>query len=122
MAADPISGAFSNSDVDALESIVTFNVRNNEVCWISFVVGTASLTAISFDFRLHAAGDWFVIGDVSADFTSPEGPILGASADLTTAASGATIHWVRLDVRGVHEVRVRAAGTNSTITGHFGAN
>lgn len=114
-----MSGRISNADIDSLEEVATIRVRDFERLWISFVLGTASLTAFSVDFRVSEDADWFVIANAAADFTTPEGPVLGASGDLTTAAFGSTVHFLNLDVRGVESVRLRAAGTSSTITGHF---
>lgn len=116
------NGTFSNSDVDALEDVITIHVRDNENLWLTFLVGTANLSAFEVSFRNHQTGEWIVIASVTADYTTPEGPVLGASGDLTVAASGSTPHFINLVVKGVHDVRLRAAGTSSTITGTWGAN
>lgn len=115
-------GAFSNSDVDSAEDVLNIGVRGREVLWLTFVVGTANLSAFTVEFQIHEDGGWASIASASADYTAPEGPVLGASSDLTTAASGATVHFLSLDVRAVASVRIRAAGTSSTITGHYGMN
>jgi hypothetical protein len=116
------NGTFSNADIDTIETVGEFHVRDNEEMWLSFVVGTANLSDFNVDFRAHIQGSYFTVASVTADYTSPEGPILGASSDLTQAASGATVHWLKLNVKGVESVRIQAAGTSSTITGHWGAN
>ena len=117
-----VCGAFSNSDVDSAEDVLNIGVRGRDVLWLTFVVGTANLSAFTVEFQIHEAGGWASIASASADYTAPEGPVLGASSDLTTAASGATVHFLSLDVRAVASVRIRAAGTSSTITGHYGMN
>ena len=116
----PVQGVFTNDDVDSAEDILILGVVGHETLWLSFVVGTASLTALTVELRVHPDGDWFTIASAAADFTTPEGPILGASGDLTTAASGSTVHWLKMDVSGVVAVRVKAAGSSSTIAGHYG--
>lgn len=115
-------GAFSNSDVDSAEDVLNIGVRGRETLWLSFVVGTANLSAFTVEFQMHEDGGWASIASVAADYTAPEGPILGTSGDLTVAAFGATVHFLSLDVRAVASVRIRAAGTSSTITGHYGMN
>lgn len=117
-----VQGTFSNSDVDTSEDVLILGVRGHEILNLSFVVGTANLSAFTVEFRYHDEGGWVSIASAAADFTSPEGPILGASGDLTTAAFGSTVHFLSLDVRGLSGVRVKAAGTSSTITGHYGMN
>lgn len=113
-------GAISNADVDSLEDVLELITAGREILNISFVVGTANLSAFQVAFRYHESGDWVTIASATADYTTPEGPILGASGDLTGAAFGATVHFLSLDVRGTQSVRFKAAGTSSTITGHYG--
>jgi hypothetical protein len=117
----PSSGPLLNADIDAAEDIATIRVSGHEVLWISFLVGAAALTAFTVEFRLTAASDWFTVASVAADYTTPSRPILDASGSLVTAASGATVHWAEINVKGVHSVRLRAAGTSSTLTGHWSA-
>lgn len=117
-----VQGAFSNSDVDSSEDVLILGVRGHEILNLSFVVGTADLTGFTVEFRYHDEGGWASIASASADYTTPEGPILGVSGDLTAAASGSTVHFLSLDIRGVSGVRIKAAGTSSTITGHYGMN
>jgi hypothetical protein len=117
-----MNGSFSNADVDASEDVVTIRCRDMEELFLSFVVGTANLGAFTVEYRVAAEGGWFTVASAAGDYTSPTGVILGASGDLTTAASGATVHWLNLSVKAVHDVRIKAAGTSSTIAGHWGAN
>lgn len=116
------AGQFSNADVDSAEDVARITVRDQDALFLSFLVGTANLTAFTVSFRLSPSGDDFVVASASGHYTSPTGVVLGASGDLTTAAAGSTVHWLKLDVRGVESVLIRAAGTSSTITGDFGAN
>lgn len=114
-----ISGTFTNSDVDTSEKIVEITISHYlEVLWISFLVGTANLSAFTVEYCLND-NNYFTVASAAADYTTPEGPVLGASSDLTTAASGSTVHWLKLDVQGVEKVRIKAAGTSSTVTGSY---
>jgi hypothetical protein len=114
-----VSRAFSNADVDSAEDVLIAGVSGFDIMWLTFLVGTANLSAFTVEFRLSEDSDWFTIANSISDYTVPEGPILGASGDLTTALSGSTAHFLRLDVRGVSGVRIKAAGTSSTITGAY---
>lgn len=116
------NGTFSNADIDAAETVVEIHVRDNEELFLSFLVGVADLTAFAVDFKVHDDGDYFTVASAAGDYTSPAGVVLGAQGDLTIAADGATVYWLNLSVKAVHTVRIRAAGTSSTITGHFGAH
>ncbi len=114
-------GEFSNADIDSSDdTVLELKTAGRERLNLSFTVGTADLTAFSVWFRYHESGDWVLIGSSSADYTSPEGPILGASGDLTTAAAGATIHFLNLHVSGTQSVLITAAGTSSSVAGHYG--
>ena len=110
-------GRISNIDVDSLETLAEINVDGCSVLWARFTVGVAVLSAFHVDFRLAGQDDYFNIADAAGDYTSPAGPILGASGDLTSAALGS--HWIKLDVQGLHTVRLRAAGTSSTVAGTY---
>jgi hypothetical protein len=115
------SGRFENADVDTSEELVEIPCRNIERLWVTFTVTSAALSGFTVDFKVNSGGDWASIGAVAGDYTSPEGPILGASGDLTVAAADGTVHFINLDVRGVHKVRLQAAGTSSAVSGHWGA-
>lgn len=114
------NGTISNQDVDTAETIAEIPVRGAEVLFCSFVVGTANLSAFTVEYRVSAAGGYFTVASASSAYTTPTAPVLAASGDLTGAASGATVHYLKLDVRGIESVRLKAAGTSSTVTGHYG--
>jgi hypothetical protein len=114
------SGAISNADVDALETVAEIDCQGFTTCFITFST-TVALTDFTVDFRVHASGSYVNIATDAADYTSLEGPILGASGDLTAASSSGT-HWLKLDVTGVQSVRIQAASTSANVTGHYGLN
>jgi hypothetical protein len=116
------SGPISNQDIDTLENVAEIPCGDCSEMWISFVVGGADLTDFDVYFKAHQQGGEIPVATAAADYTSPEGPILGASSDLSVAASGATVHWIKLNVKGVEMVVLKAAGTSSTITGHWGGD
>jgi NADP-dependent 3-hydroxy acid dehydrogenase YdfG len=113
-------GVISNADVDAIEDIATIDAAALRTIWVSFTVATAALTSFVVQFKCHSSGTFDTVASVAGDYTAPEGPIMGASGDLTVAGVGS--HFLKLDVEGVNEVKLRAAGTSSVITGYWGGN
>lgn len=113
-------GAFSNADVDTLEELATIDVRGAERLFVTFVVGTANLSDFLVEGRSHPDGGLATLATATGDFTTPVFPVLKASGDLNAAASGSTVHFLVLDVRGLVSVKLSAAGTSSTVTGHWG--
>jgi hypothetical protein len=118
---NPTSGTFSNADVDTSEDLATIKTWGCERLAISFVVGAANLSAFTVEYQFNSDGGWASIASATANYTTPAGVIIKASGDLTGAASGSTVHYLILDVRGAYAVRLKAAGTSSTVTGHYGA-
>lgn len=116
------NGTISNQDVDTAETIAEIPVRGAEVLFCSFVVdnATANLSAFTVEFRVSAAGGYFTVASAGSAYTTPTAPVLAASGDLTAAAKGSTVHYLKLDVRGIESVRLKAAGTSSSVTGHYG--
>ena len=112
-------GTFANADVDSSEEVVTIDVTNRDYLWLTFVVGTANLSAFVVNYRVHPSGGYTVAASAAGNYTTPVHPVIKATGDLNVAASGATVHSVKLDVKGVESVQVTAAGTNSTITGYY---
>ena len=107
---------FTNSDIDSSEDIAVIEVADYTALWIEFLVGVANLTAFTIEYKLTGNGDYLPMASASGDYTTPNFPITKASGNLAAAAFGATVHWARMDVRGVHTVRIKAAGVSSTIT------
>jgi len=107
---------FVNLDIDALEVVATLQVSDYSVLWLDFSVATAALSAFTVEYQIVGAGNWLPMAGVSGDFTTPNHPILKASGNL--AAAGVGIHWIKLDVRGVQNVRIKAAGTSSVVQGY----
>lgn len=114
------SGTLSNLDVDSIETIAEIDVANANILYVQFTVATAAFTDFNVDYRAHASGTYFTVAGVSADYTTPNAPVLKASGDLTVA--GIASHWIKLDVQGVESVRLQAAGTSSSVTGFWGSN
>lgn len=114
-------GAISNADVDSIEDIAEIDVSLMQTLWVQFTVATNPLTAFEVQFRVNSAGTYVGIASASTDYTSPAGPILGTSGDLTIAGTSGT-HWLKLDVSAVATVKLRAAGANSVLAGYYGGN
>lgn len=110
-------GTFENLDIDTIEDVATIDVADYSVLWLQFAVAVASLTAFTVEYRTTTDAPWMLMASVAGDYTTPVHPVLKASGNLVTAAAGD--RWVKLDVTGVHSVRVRAAGASSTIVGYY---
>lgn len=106
--------ATTNSDVDSLETVATFDVSNLERASFEITVATADLTAFAVQARLSGAGSFVTLYSAAGDYTSPTGILVGTSGDLTTLAVGTG--WLILDVAGIDAIRFRAAGTSSSVT------
>jgi hypothetical protein len=114
------TGTFSNADVDALETVVEIDVSYARRLNVSFAT-TVALTEFTVAFRVHASGSYFVVASLAADYTSPQGVMLGTSGDLTNAGTSGT-HWLMLNVEGVQSVRLQAASSSAAVSGHWGTN
>ena len=115
------SGHFTNADVDTLEDLVEIPCIGKERLAVSFVVGTANLSDFDIGGKVCDDQGYAVLATATGDFTTPVFPVIKASGDLGAAASGATVHWIVIDCRGWHTIRLRAAGTSSTVTGAWTA-
>lgn len=113
-------GTISNIDVDTIENLAEIDCTGFSTLYVSFTT-TVAFTSFDVAFRVHASGTYFTIASTTADFSTPEGPILGVSGDLTLANSTDT-HWLKLDVTGIQGVRLRAASSSANVSGHYGLN
>ena len=113
-------GAFANADVDTIEELATINTRGAEFLMVQFVVGTANLSDFLIEGRSHPSAGYSTLATATGDFTTPVHPVIKASGDLNAAASGATVHFVKMDVSGLYDVKLSAAGTSSTVSGYWG--
>ena len=111
-------GTFANADIDSIEEVFTLDVTNRSELWLTFVVGTANLSAFTVGFRTHPSGGYTLVAPAT-NMTTPKQPVIFATADLNTAASGSTVHGIKLNVAGADSVQIKAAGTNSTIVGYY---
>lgn len=118
------TGTLSNTDVDSAEDVV--EISNDHVdrppadrLWISFTVTTADLTAFVVQYRTHPDAAYFTVASADADYTGAAHPVIDASGNLNTAAAGSTVHWICLNIRGIHSIKIRAAGANTVIAGNY---
>lgn len=116
------SGAFG-STVTAEDGIASIDVQGCTTLWIQFLVASANLSAFKVNAKVVGSPDVtsFQVAGASADYTSPNGhPVVRASGDLTTAAAGSTMHWMKLNVQGLSRIELRAdSGTESGISGWY---
>ena len=115
------SGHFTNADVDTIESLVEIPCIGKERLAVQFVVGTANLSDFQVDGKVADDMGYSTLASATGDFTTPVLPIIKASSDLNAAASGSTVHYLVIDCRGFHTIRLQAAGTSSTVTGAWTA-
>lgn len=108
-------GRLTNLDIDTIEDVATISCHGFKALWLEFAIAVASLSAFTVEYRLTGSGTWLPMASAGADYTTPVHPVLKASGNLVTAAAGQ--HFLKLDIAGVHEVRIRAAGTSSTLNG-----
>jgi len=113
-------GVIANADIDAAEDVAIIEVDGMKYLWAEFVVGVANLSAFTIEGRVREAGNWFPLASVTGDYTTPVHPMVRASGNLAAAGFGSTTHFFKMDVSGLHSVRLRAAGTSSTLTGSYG--
>lgn len=114
------SGTISNADVDALEDVATIAVGPYKTLGVTFTVATAALTEFVIQARVHLSGDFVTWYSTPNDFSFPKGLLLGTTSDLTVAGTS-NVHGFLLDVSAFESVKIRAAGVNSVIAGHYGA-
>lgn len=112
------NGAFT-ATVSSLAEAAIIPCRGAEQVTVSFVVGAANLTDFLIEGRAHRSAGWIPLATAGGDFTTPVYPVRKASGDLNTAAAGATPHFFIMDVPGLTDIRLQAAGTSSTITGFW---
>lgn len=113
-----IYGVLGNADIDASEDVAVIDTEERKSLFLSFTV-SVTLTAFTVEFAVSHVSDYFTVASAAVDFTAPEGFVLAASGDLTGAAGGATVHWLKLDVSGMKRVRIKAASTNCVLVGHY---
>lgn len=113
-----IYGVLSNADIDALEDVAVIDTEERKTLFLSFTV-SVTLTAFTVEFAVSHPGAYFTVASAAVDYTAPEGFVLGASGDLTGAAGGSTVHWLKLDVSGMKKVRIKAASTNCVLLGDY---
>lgn len=106
---------FINADVDSEEDVAVIDVADYKTLFLQMVVAVANLSAFKVQYRLNGEAAWLDMAVAGAAFTTPTFPVTRASGDLTAAAVGSG-HWCRLDVTAIHQVRIRAAGTSSSVT------
>lgn len=122
MAAPGGSGSFT-ATATTLTTLATIYVRGRDRVWITMTVTSADLTAFTVEYQVDPNGAWAAVASAAADYTTPTGPVLGASGSLVTAAAGSTVHFLVLNVFGAHAIRLKASsGTSSSVAGHYGMN
>jgi len=112
-------GQLSNLDIDASEAVTVIGTEGYTDLTLEFIVGVANLTGFLVEYRATPGGNFMTMASVALDYTTPKAPVKRASGDLNVAASGPTVHNLRLDVSNANAVRISAAGVNSTLVGSY---
>lgn len=104
-----------------LTTIAEFDIPECEQLFGQLTVAVAALTEFELQGRPTAGSSYAALANATADFTTPNAPVIWASGDLTIAGVG--VHHFLMDVRGIESVRVQAksAGT-ATAAVNAGAN
>lgn len=105
-----VANAMDNSGV---QDIFTLDVRGMSRLCVRLVVATNALAAIQIS-ALVTPNDstYILLASASGDFTTAQDPMIRASADLTTLATGSG--WFILNVTGLATVKISA---NSSAVG-----
>lgn len=117
----PLKFGTLNATVTALASLGVIQTCECERLTVQMVVGVANLSDFLIEGRCHPSAGYSKLADVTGDFTTPVNPIIKASGDLNAAGFGATVHFFIMDVRGLYDVKISAAGTASTVAVSWGA-
>lgn len=97
----PASGNTTILEVNGLSGLVRgfFHFLNTGFVLDAFIVQA----------RPHPEAAYVNLLSVAADYTTPRGICYGASGDLTTLASGATLGWLFLDVTSLESIKLLAS-------------
>ncbi len=85
---------------------------------VEAVVTGQNLDAFVVQGKVHPESTYVTLASATADYTTPNSPIIRASGDLTGITAGAT-GWFLMDVRPFYSVKVLASSGNvagSTVT------
>lgn len=88
--------------------------------WLGVEIKNSHATSVAFDTfiitrRFHASGNWETIANAAGDFTSPQSPIIEASASPVTLAQNALV-YLRIQVEATESVRFQASGAAAEST------
>lgn len=100
-----------------LTVIAEFDVLLADETKISIAVADQNLDSLVVEIQMAGDSEWFEIAGQSADYTTPQGMLLGCSdgsgtgnnGDLTTIAAGDTGLLLLTNLAGVSRIRLRAS-------------
>jgi len=71
--------------------------------------GATAFDAFNILRQMHPDGAWETIADAAGDYTTPQSPIIEASASPVTLAAGASV-YLRIEVKGMWAIKFQASG------------
>jgi hypothetical protein len=99
-------------------TLIEVDTSRIEKLAVEAVVTGQDLDAFVVQGKIHPESTYVTLASATADYTTPNSPILMASGDLTGLAAAAT-GWFLMDVRPFSSVKVLASSGNvagSTVT------
>ncbi len=88
---------------------------NQVVLRLANAAGGGALDALTIQYQYHPSGDFVTMVSTAANYTTPNWPVIKASADLTTLAANGS-GYVVLDVVGIYKVRILASANTDPAT------
>ena len=71
--------------------------------------GATAFDAFNILRQAHTDGAWETIANAAGDYTTPQSPIIEASASPVTLAAAASVH-LRIEVKGMWAIKFQASG------------
>lgn len=120
----PFTDAQTTLSDETLTTIATFDVSDTARIFVEIANTVTAFDQFAITARASANGGYQTLYSAAADYTSPQGLLIGTSGDLTTIAAGSS-GWFVMDVSGLESVVIkaaRAAGSNAVVTVYAGGN
>lgn len=95
-----------------LTSVMELNISALERIFIQVSVIGRALDQFQISFRSNSDAPYSLMLSSAANFTTPQGIVVGASGDLTALAASTT-GWVIIDVQSFHDIKIEASSAHS---------
>lgn len=100
-------------------TILEVETLGDDRLYVSFSVATQNLDAFVIQVKANEADTYQSLYSTTGDYTTPDGILVGVSADLTTLAAGSSA-WFILETKGIYKVRLQASAVanSASVTLH----